>query len=65
MVKEKDGARAVGLWNFFADLIIEPVIKLDREFSSIRFINCNGTLDKDTVTLSTLPAFGFAAFEVK
>ena len=65
MVKEKDGALAVGLWNFFADLIDAPVIELDREYRQIRFLNCEGKMEGKRVTLSTLPAYGFAAFEVK
>ena len=65
MVKEKDGVRTVGLWNFFADLIAKPTVRLDRAYDKIRFLNCTGELNGDTVILSNLPAYGFAAFEVK
>ncbi len=63
--KEKDGALAVGLWNFFADIAVEPVIELAKQYSKITFINCNGRLYGDKVFLSDIPAFGFAGFEVK
>jgi hypothetical protein len=64
MVKSDENRTTVGLWNCFADLVLQPKILLDRPYSSIRFLNCEGHLDGDTVTLNSIPAFGFAAFEV-
>lgn len=63
--KEKDGALAVGLWNFFADIAVNPVVELGKEYNEITFINCTGRLEQDKVFLSDIPAFGFAGFEVK
>lgn len=63
--KEKDGVLAVGLWNFFADIAVSPVVELEKEYSEITFINCNGRLEKDRVYLSDIPAYGFAGFEVR
>ena len=51
--------------NFFEDYISEPVIKLDKSYSEIKFINCTGKLDGDTVYLSKIQPYEFAAFEVK
>ena len=65
MCKEKDGVLSVGLWNFFADKINKPVIKLDKKYTGIRFANCEGDLSDDTVTLSKLGAYEYAFFEVK
>lgn len=62
--KKKDTAMAVGLWNLFADIAVEPVVELAEVYSEIRFLNCSGRLDGDKVYLSDIPAFGFAAFEV-
>ena len=62
--KEKDGKLAAGLWNFFPDIAIEPVIELGREYTKIKFLNCSGRLCGDKVYLSDIPAFGFAAFEI-
>ena len=56
---------AVGLWNFFADTAIDPVVELDGEYSGIEFLNTNGKLDKNKVYLSDIPPFGFVGFEVK
>lgn len=63
--KRNDNSMAVGLWNFFADSIFEPVIELDNEYSEIEFVNCEGRLEKNKVYLSDIPPFGFAFFEVK
>lgn len=63
--KDDDGAMAVGLWNLHRDKIRQPKIVLDKEYSSIEFINCTGTLNGNEVTLSTLHAYEFAGFNVK
>ncbi len=63
--KSENGAMAVGLWNFCVDSVLEPKIVLDGAYSEITFLNCAGMLCGDTVTLSELPAYGFAAFEVR
>lgn len=62
--KDAQGTMAVGLWNIFADAIHAPVITLDDNYRTIRFINCTGTLEGNLVTLSRLPAYEFAGFEV-
>ncbi len=63
--KNDNGAMAVGLWNLHRDKIRKPFVKLDKKYSKIHFINCTGTLDGDTVTLSTLYAYEFAGFVVE
>ena len=63
--KGDDGAMAVGLWNLCRDKIRQPKIILDKDYSSIEFINCEGTLDGNVVTLSTVYAYEFAGFSVK
>ena len=62
--KKNEKAMAVGLWNFFADTAVEPVVELDGNFRDIRFINCSGRMEKDKVYLSDIPPFAFAGFEV-
>ncbi len=63
--KQSDGALAVGLWNFFADPVLTPTVQLDREYSSITCINCEGRIDGNAVHLSDISPFGFVGFEVK
>ncbi len=63
--KGKEGAMAVGIWNFCIDRVYAPKITLDREYREITVLNCSGTLSGNTVTLSDLSPYGFCAFEVK
>lgn len=65
MCKKNEKSIAVGLWNFFADIAIDPVVELDAEYSGIEFINTNGKLDINKVYLNDIPPFGFVGFEVK
>lgn len=62
--KQKDSGLAVGLWNFFADVAINPVVKLSDNYSNIKFLNCSGKLEGDKVTLTDIQPFSFAFFEV-
>lgn len=61
----KDGSMAIFLGNLHFDDILTPTLKLDRSYQDIKFINCDGRLDGDTVYLSKLHGLDFAAFEVK
>jgi hypothetical protein len=63
--KKSDGAMAVGLWNFFADVAINPIVELDEEYSEIEFINGGGHIDGSRVVLDDVAAFGFVGFEVR
>jgi len=60
----KDGAMAVVLFNIFEDEILTPEIILDKPYNGARFVNCSGKLEGNRLTLSELPPFGTAAFEV-
>ena len=66
LCKRNGDKMAVGLFNCFADSVLEPTVKLDGEYRKVRFVGCNGRLEGDTVYLDApLPAFEFAAFEVE
>lgn len=65
LCKKDNSSMSVGLWNMFADSIHQPIIKLNKKYKEITFINCNGRLDGDKVYLSEMSAFTFAGFEVK
>ena len=45
--------------------MIEPEIRLDKAYRTIRFLNCTGKLEGDRVILDHIPPYGFAAFEVR
>ena len=63
--KEGNGCLAVGLWNFFADPIIAPVIELGKEYSSVKCQSGKASLSQTVVVLEEIPPFGFTFFEVK
>lgn len=65
LASKNEKAMAVALCNVFLDDIVEPVVYLDKEYSKIRFVNCNGELKGDKVYLSDISAYGIAAFEVE
>lgn len=56
---------AVAILNLSYDEIIDPVIRLDTAYRQISCVNCTGTVEGSAATLSTIPPFGFAAFEVR
>ena len=62
--KGANDSMSVFLCNVHLDDVLSPTVKLDQSYSSIRFVNCTGELNGNTVTLSDIPPFGFAAFEV-
>ena len=62
--KKNEGALAIGLWNFFADPALEPVIELGEPYQTARFLNCKGTLKGDQILLEDIPPYGFCAIEV-
>ena len=62
---EGDGALSVMLINIHLDDIYDAQIKLSKKYNEIRFINCEGKLDGDTIILKKLSGYDFAAFEVR
>ena len=62
---EKDGKMSVSLFNISVDEIINPVIKLDKTYTKINSTGVIGTVDKNTVTLSEIPPYGYALFEIE
>lgn len=67
MCKRSGDSLAVGIWNFYPDYIINPVIDLSRSYSKIKFIGeTSGTISGDRVTLTAdIPPYSFAGFEVR
>ena len=63
--KEADGKLAVGIWNFFADEAFDFEVQLREEYSSVKFLGCEGTLKGDKVIIKSIPAFGFGFFELE
>ena len=59
-----EGKLTVGLFNCYADDVLDPIIELDGEYSDARFVGCQGRLEKGRLVLSDLPTFKFAAIEI-
>ena len=57
--KEDDRSTVIGLWNFFEDEALEPVIQLGWKYESVEFFGGAGRLCADTVRLSDIPPFSF------
>lgn len=63
--KRKENSLAVGLFNLFADSVMNPRIQLDKHYSSVNYLGTNGYMKDDEIILTEeIPAFGFVAFEV-
>lgn len=65
MTAKDEKSVSVLLVNIFMDEIYKPEITLDRKYSRIKFVGCNGELNGDTVNLTKLAPYGFAAFEAE
>lgn len=64
--KGSDGSMAVALFNMNFDEIIEPVINLDNNYNDIKFLNCEGVLNGNSVILNgEVPPYSAVFFEVK
>jgi hypothetical protein len=65
LCKRNGGKLTVGLFNCHADSIFEPTVTLDQSYQTLTCLNTSGRLTGNTVTLSELPAYAFAAFTVE
>lgn len=55
----------VGIWNFFEDEVISPVIHLAREYKSAEFLCGFGTLCADRAILEDIPPYAFRGIFLK
>ncbi len=60
LTSQGENGLAIGLWNIFADEILNPVIELGAEYTKAEFINCSGELKGNKIELSEISPFGFA-----
>ena len=63
--KRTEKGLAVGLWNLSVDVISEAHIRLDGAYTALEAFNTEGTIDKDSVVLSSdIIPFSFVGFTV-
>ena len=65
LASKGENALSVALANVSIDEALNPVVELDKKYSEIRFVNCDGRLEDDKVYLSDIAAYGLCAFEVR
>ena len=63
--KEDEDYLVVGIWNFFEDEAISPVIHLAREYKSAEFLCGSGTLCADRAILEDIPPYAFRGIVLK
>ncbi|MCQ2462808.1 MAG: hypothetical protein MJ177_05315 [Clostridia bacterium] len=64
LTKQKDKKITVGLWNFCPDKIYNACVEFAENIKAFSVYGADGTAKENTVTLSSIDAFGFAAVEV-
>ena len=57
--KEDGEQLVIGLWNFFEDEAIEPVVQLGRQYEKAEFLCGAGSLCGDTACLDDIPPYAF------
>ncbi len=65
LCSRSESGMAVGLWNFFADEIDQPVLELAEDYKEAEFVNSSGVLVGNKVILSQLSAFDCAFVNLK
>ena len=65
LTKKSGDGLTVGLWNFSPDRIDAPLVCLGEEYRHLETVQCQGTLRRNQVCLSTLYPQEFACFTVK
>lgn len=65
LCKENQTEKAVWIGNFFADECMNKTVVLDKEYREIEFINCQGVLNGNKVTLDYIGPYASIGFTVK
>lgn len=60
LCRRSERGMAVGLWNFCADRMDEPVVELAETYERAEFVHCSGELEGNRVRLSALQPYDFA-----
>ena len=64
MAKRGDGETVVGLWNMFADSVLNGVVELDAPAGDVEFFHCTGRKDGDRIVVDEIPPFSFAGIRI-
>ena len=64
LCKENKNGKAVWIGNFFSDECFNTTVVLDKKYSKVRFINCNGKLSGNEVKIEGIAPWSSVGFEV-
>lgn len=64
MVKRDAETTIVGLWNIFADSVLDGVVELDCQVGDVEFFNCTGRVQGDKVIIDGIPPFAFVGIKI-
>lgn len=64
MAKRGGGETVVGLWNMFADSVLDGVVELDVPAGDVEFFNCTGRKDGDRIVIDEIPPFSFSGVRI-
>ena len=66
LCKKSENETAIGLWNIYADSVLNPEIYLDEAYAEADFYNCSGRIVGNKVVLDNdIPPYDFAFITVK
>ena len=66
MTKKGENSLAIGLWNYFEDELLNPMVILGEKYTSVKFVNCDGVLKDDRIEIkSKIRGYDFAFIEVR
>lgn len=65
LCKENQTGKAVWIGNFFMDECMNRTVTLDKAYTKVKFIGCNGRLDGDKVVLDSVAPYASVGFEVE
>lgn len=63
--KESESETVLGIWNFFADAALAPVVELGSTYRAVEFPCGGGRLASDRLFLEDIAPYGFAAVVLK
>lgn len=64
MTKRNGEETVIGLWNMFADSVLDGVVELDAPAGSVEFFNCTGRKEGDRLVIDEIAPFAFAGIRI-
>ena len=65
LCKENANGKAVWIGNFFSDECLNTTVILDKKYNKVKFINCEGTLKENAVTINRIGPWASVGFSVE